>query len=171
MITPDRLLEHAIRLWPPSGTAWPEEDRRRSVSAAYYALFHTLTDDASARIAASAVPALQARVVRAFDHALMRKVCHLFRQGEFTRSPILETLVALPVEPDLILVAEAFTALQDGRHAADYDLTAEFPPIEAGRLLTYAVEARDAWLRIRDTPNAAVFLTALLLHERWNRRG
>jgi hypothetical protein len=171
LITPNRLLEHAIRLWPPSAKGWPEEDRRRSVSAAYYALFHTLVVDASSRIAASTDPALQARVARAFNHAHMGKVCKLFLQREFAKVPILGTLITLPIEPDLILVAEAFTLLQDARHTADYDLMVEFPRIEAGRLLTLAVEACDSWARTRGTPNAVVFLTALLLHERWNRRG
>ena len=157
LIAPRQLLEHAMRLWPSDGIAWPEEDRRRSVSAAYYALFHTLVEDASARIAASAVPALQHRVARAYDHAVMRRVCNLFRRSEFAKSPILETLIALPVEPDLILVAEAFTLLQDGRHTADYDLMVEFLPIEAGNLLTYAIEACDAWALVRETSNAAVF--------------
>ncbi len=69
------------------------------------------------------------------------------------------------------MVAEAFTLLQDGRHNADYDLTVEFLPIEAGNLLTYAIEACDAWALVRETSNAAVFLTAFLLHERRNRRG
>lgn len=79
--------------------------------------------------------------------------------------------MASPLSPDLVRVAGAFVVLQDARHAGDHDLGSTLTQRDAVRLVLLAGDASDAWERVRGTPNAAVFLTALLLHERWNRRG
>src|SRR5947208_16344985 len=50
-----------------------EGDLRRGVSTAYYALFHLLVREATSRLVA--VPAVQPRVARSFDHKIMRFVC------------------------------------------------------------------------------------------------
>lgn len=101
----------------------------------------------------------------------MRRVCDLFGRSGVVASPLLLTLVNTPLSPDLIRVARAFTTLQDARHTADYDLATALPEQEADRLIELAEESFAAWAHTRDTANAGVFLTALLLHDRWNRRG
>lgn len=174
MIRPEDTLSHARGLVSRgvSVQAAPSEtDARRAVSAAYYALFHPLAAEGANNIAPPGVGGLRERVSRAFDHGQMRRVCDLFSRGSWGSVPAVKPLVAPPLSPDLVRVAEAFVVLQDARHASDYDLGSTLARRDAVRFVLLADDAFGAWERVRGTPNAAVFLTALLLHERWNRRG
>lgn len=174
MIRPEDMLSHArgLVLRGVSVQAAPSEtDARRAVSAAYYALFHLLAAEGAKNSLPPGINGLRERVGRAFDHGQMRRVCDLFARGSWGSAPVVRPLVALPLSPDLVQVAEAFVALQDARHAGDYDLGSTLVQRDAIRLVLLAGDAFEAWARVRSTPNAAVFLTALLLHERWNRRG
>lgn len=174
MIRPHDLLDHAKDLVTRGASAHPapsETDARRAVSAAYYALFHLLAAEGASNSVPPGVAGLRERVSRAFDHGQMRRVCDLFARGSWGSAPAVRPLVTLPLSPDLVQVAEAFVALQDARHASDYDLGSTLAQRDAMRLVVLASDAFEAWARVRGTPNAAVFLTALLLHERWNRRG
>lgn len=140
------LVAHARRLITEHqsrpGTASSDVELRRALSAAYYGLFHRLTTAGSMPFAASG-DALRFQVARAFSHLAMRKVC-----DAYVRSPARPFPASLrrlnPVAPDrrLSAVAGAFAQLQEGRHAADYDLST-------------AIEIR----------------AALLLADRWTRRG
>ncbi len=126
--------------------------------------------------AAQAVPpghnGLNARVQRTFEHRQMRAVCVFFRDWDKSTPP--KTLAALldgAPEPRLTQVAATFIELQEARHAADYDLSAEFSLSEGWRLAGLAGSACKAWREVHASPDAAVFLTALLLGERLYRRG
>lgn len=170
------MLSHAadLLLRSVSARAVPSEsetDGRRAVSAAYYAVFHLLATEGADNCAPPGVVGLRERVTRAFDHGQMRRVCDLFSRGSWGSVPALKALVTLPLSPDLAQVAEAFVMLQDARHASDYDLGSTLAHRDAVRFVGLAIDAFKAWEQVRGTPNAAVFLTALLLHERWNRRG
>ena len=79
----------------------------------------------------------------------------------------LATMLARPVSTDLIVVAQAFIALQEARHIADYDVSATFTRVEVQERLGRAELAFQAWARIRGTPNANVFLAAMLLDRKW----
>ena len=174
MIRPEDMLSHArgLVLRGVSVQAAPSEtDARRAVSAAYYALFHPLAAEGAKNSVPPGLSGLRERVSRAFDHGQMRRVCDLFARGSWGSAPVVRPLVTLPLSPDLVQVAEAFVALQDARHASDYDLSSTLAQRDAVRFVVLASDALEAWARVRGTPNAAVFLTALLLHERWNRRG
>lgn len=78
-----------------------------------------------------------------------------------------------PSTPDqrLIDVANAFARLQEGRHAADYDLFLVIKTSYAAELVRIAETALADFDAIEAQPETTVFLTALLLADRWTRRG
>jgi len=98
----------------------------------------------------------------------MKSLCRQFA-GRTGMSEHLRALVSLPLDPGLILIATTFVALQDERHAADYDTSQSFTRFDVLRLIGDVQTVFDDWSRIRATPNAIVFLTALLLNRQWSR--
>ena len=103
---------------------------------------------------------------------MVRKVCESYDRSP-TRpfQPPLDRLI--PTTPDrrLIAVAGAFIKLQEARHAADYDLAASFTRHEGLALLQLADLAHQNFSDIQHLPETQVFLAALLLADRWTRRG
>jgi hypothetical protein len=83
--------------------------------------------------------------------------------------PSTRSLLTFPIDPSLIRVLDAFVELQATRHQADYDLAQVWPRLEAEDYVRLARAAFADWARIRATPNAAVFLTALLRRRHWGR--
>ena len=144
---------------------------RRALSASYYAVFHALTS-AGARMVAPNSDVLRNQVARAFNHGAMRKVCDAYVRSP--GKPFTAPLAQLnPSAPDqrLIQVADAFGHLQDARHAADYDLASAVNLADAARLLAAADLALSNFKGVQSAPDTEVFLTALLLADRWTRRG
>jgi uncharacterized protein (UPF0332 family) len=138
---------------------------RRAISTAYYALFHMLIDDAVRKLVPNTPPILRTQVQRAFTHSDMRNACEQFAKPSGT----LAHLLVQPVELELQLVANAFINLQYHRHTADYDFMETYDRITVLRIIEQAEAAVAAWSRVRDRPNANVFLAALLLNRRWNK--
>ena len=142
------------------------------MSAAYYALFHALTVAGAQSIAQGNSP-LQSQVARAFNHTAMRKVCDAYVRSPARpfQQPGLGHLN--PAAPDLRLsgIAGAFAELQEARHAADYDLTYIVNLSDARLLVDLADAALTDFAAIQTLPETQVFLTALLLADRWTRRG
>ena len=138
---------------------------RRAVSTAYYAVFHMLIDDAVRKLIPSKPSLLRIHAKRAFTHSDMRNACEQFVKSSGTFAQ----LMASPVESDLLTVATAFVELQYHRHTADYDLTQTYDRVNALEIIELARIAVAAWSRVRDRPNANVFLAALLLNRRWNK--
>lgn len=148
-----------------------EVELRRAISSAYYGLFHTLTTAGSMLFAAGGDP-LRFQAARAFSHTGMRKVCDAYiRSPQRPFPPTLEHLCPQPPDPRLIGIAAAFADLQDGRHASDYDLSAIIEVRYAINLVTVAGTALADFEQIQLLPETTVFLTALLLADRWTRRG
>jgi len=148
-----------------------QADIRRSISALYYALFHELAA-AGAAVFASSGEALRAQVVRAFAHATMREVCKTYvqaRTGPFPKP--YDTLITAARDPRLVSIAKTFIALQEARLTADYDLSVVYTRQEALDLLYLARAAHKDFGDIERSPDTQVFLTALLLADRWTRRG
>ena len=69
----------------------------------------------------------------------------------------------------MIEIAAAFIELQEVRHKADYDVNETFDRVQVVGYVDQAREAMSKWKAIKNTPNANVFLAALLLHSRWNK--
>jgi hypothetical protein len=136
---------------------------RRAISAAYYALFHLLIDEAAKVLTRSKPATLRAQVRRAFAHVEMKDVCKSLIRKD---SKIVKVL-PMPIEAELASVASAFVDLQEARHKADYDFSIPVNRVEALQKVSTVKKAFADWAVIRKSPNAAAFLTALLLQKRW----
>lgn len=164
------LLEQAQHLTTRESRRPRQASLRRALSAAYYALFHLLVEDASRRVTQGDLPT-QALTARVYDHSEMRKASRAFQSGigAFPLS-IREVLGAsFVVQTDLRLVAETFADLQQFRHDADYNTVKRYSRENAQRVVARAEAAFDAWRRVRATPEARVYLLSLLLWSRWTR--
>src|SRR5437762_381174 len=113
-IIPQNLLHLARELIDRNPGAPIEEDLRRGVSTAYYALFHLLVQEAMARIVADVT--LRARVARSLQHEKMKSVCQEYAGA--TRDPHTGQLTTKPgytITTQLRDVSHAFVALQSAR--------------------------------------------------------
>jgi uncharacterized protein (UPF0332 family) len=165
MSLPQDLLEQAQHLAARETTRPKQASLRRAVSAAYYALFHLLVDEAASTLVADRN--LRNLVSRAFQHGEMKKAALPFATG--TLPPHLMKALGSSVSKDLQEVAAAFVELQEARHEADYDLAARFYRTKVNDLVRRAEHAFQAWERIKSDSASHVFLAALLLAQRWNR--
>ena len=137
----------------------------------YYGLFHNLAS-AGAAVFAAGGPALEAQATRAFAHNTMLNVCKAFAQST-TRpfQPPLDGLMQNKPDGRLVFVADSFVKLQEARHTADYNMAAHFTRQDGLDLLRLAQEAHKQFGEVQTLPETIVFLTALLLADRWSRRG
>jgi len=139
---------------------------RRAVSAAYYALFHLLTD-ASSRFMVSGEAdgraELRQAIRRSYAHGDMKSAAKSFASGAPAR---VWTQAAGAVGPDIVTVAETFLELQEARHDADYDHVRAWKRREALDLVRRAEEAFTAWKRASGSRDASTFLVALLAKAR-----
>jgi hypothetical protein len=161
------LLEQARHLANRESRRPRQASLRRAVSAAYYALFHLLAADGAAIMTKGGALALRAQVQRAFAHGDMKRVCQQFVGGGLPEP--MRSLVCWPLEPGLMSVAKTFIRLQEERHTADYDVRHPFDRVTVLDLVDIARTAFADWAVVRLTPNAGVFLTALLLNRQWGR--
>jgi hypothetical protein len=168
MLDPTSLIDQAERLLDGTPT---EADVRRAVSAAYYALFNLLTSAAADPRAVLNNPELVSRVRRTMEHRGLRKVCEAFQAASSTPPKGFDGMVALPISPKLIAIAKTFSRLQDDRYQADYDLNTPPNYADAKRDIRLVRQAFQDWSEIGMEPNTQVFLTALLVSDRWTRRG
>ena len=100
---------------------------RRATSAAYYALFHFLIDQATRQIIGSRAADANQRhwLARAFKHNEMAEVSKSFGSGNLPRRAMFHTQ-PIQVPKSLRSIASAFLELQEARHEADYDLLRPF---------------------------------------------
>lgn len=125
LITSARQLAHVHQLRPR------QADKRRSISTAYYAVFHGLAEVTASRLigtssAAQKTPAWS-RVYRALNHQTIKKACG-FKEAQHY-SQVLAVFIAL------------FPGLQERRHQTDYDPTVRF---KQGESLSAADDAERA---------------------------
>lgn len=172
------LLEQAAHLVTRETRKPRQASLRRGISAAYYALFHLLVADGARRLAPSVPAGLRPLVQRAFNHGDMRAVCRGFADGHKAAirnnplgnpPPATRELLSLPLDPRLYAVIEAFIDLQEARHDADYNPNKQWDRLDALKHVQTARQAFADWSAVRGTPNAAVFVVALLLQRHWGR--
>ena len=140
---------------------------RRAVSAAYYALFHHITDSAAALIAPNVSGETNHRVQRWFDHAEMKKVCGRFGQEKLDQP--LRNLIGDTASSDLQNVASSFIKLQEARHSADYDISYSLTPEETRQFIRLAVLAMGSWDSIANSAEANIFILSLLMWKNWDK--
>jgi uncharacterized protein (UPF0332 family) len=141
---------------------------RRSISTAYYALFHLLTEAAAqSLVGKTGLGELRYLVERGFDHGAMRQCCRTFAAGNLPAS--MTGLISSPISAELRLVASTFHQIQDARHEADYNTARRYTRQETNDLVAQVEQAFAAWKVVRREPEAKVFLVSLLLWRQWNR--
>lgn len=153
------LLEQA-EILADGGTGSPTQaGLRRSVSTAYYALFHFLAGEAAERLLPFHAPGLSAAMQRGFEHRVMKEACRDFANGAAT--PVLKPLIVAPVEPELLDMARVFLNLQAARQSADYDLLHSIAQIEAKDFARSVHDVVEGWGRVAGSPNTSVFVARL----------
>lgn len=162
MIESKRLLVIADDLVSRSGRGPPPQTfLRRSVSTAYYALFH--------HIIAAAADALVGRkhrrtpryalIYRAFEHSRMRQVSEMLDVQQFGEKARGALQMVRPSQ-DIRRVATAFVTLQKQRHWADYDPQGNITASDTRDLIEQAelaIEALDR-IPIDERRNLLVFM-------------
>lgn len=159
MALPKDLLDQAVRLLSQEKKRPKQASLRRSVSTAYYALFHLLVSESVARMAPTSPKNIGLQMQRAFEHSTMKRVCKSFSAGSLPDT--IQHLQSGRIEPELRKVAKIFVDLQEERHAADYDLVHTFTKQGATDNIGKATDAFTTWAIIRKFPNATLFLMAL----------
>lgn len=155
----DDLLSLARELVDRNPLAPIEADLRRGVSTAYYALFHLLIHEATNRLIA--VPAIRARVARAFDHGIMKRVCQGY--AELVPNGMGQLVFqGQIVPPGLKVISLEFMALQEARHQADYAIGATITQVQASTDVMRAELAFLEWAAVHADPAADTFLSELL---------
>ncbi len=139
---------------------------RRSVSAAYYALFHLLVEAAARRLVSGTDrQPLRNCLARAFDHGVIKRVARKF--AERSLSPRLSPgLNGLPLQVEIVRVAGAFVDLQQHRHEADYDMGRRFTRLEVLNIVSDAERAFLDWRAVRNSVQADTFIVGLLTFEK-----
>jgi uncharacterized protein (UPF0332 family) len=168
------LLEQASHLALREHKKPKQASLRRSVSSAYYALFHLLVAEGAHLLSPANPAALKILIGRAFNHGQMREVCAGFVEGNAKPNskripPATKAVLSLPLESELVKVLEAFVDLQEARHEADYDLAKVWTRLDAVNHVQTAHQAFIDWAKVRKTQNASVFTAALLLQKYWAR--
>ncbi len=161
MALPKDLLDQAVRLLSHEKKKPKQASLRRSVSTAYYALFHLLASESAGRMAPGLPKNLGVQMQRSFDHGAMKRVCQSFAGGALPDT--MKHLLTGPIEPDLRKLAASFVDLQEERHAADHDLVHTFTKQGATEAVDKVKGAFAAWQTISRSPNANLFLAALAL--------
>ncbi len=163
----EQLLAQATRLAARDSPETEQADARRSISAAYYSVFHLLTDAAATMlIAGPGRENLRAYLRRAFVHADMLDVAKAFAAGNLgPRYPHGSWQLSSSIKK----IAAAFRDLQDARHRADYDVSIDITEEEVVLAITFATTAHALWYQERNTEAAQLFLVAMLVHRQ--RRG
>ena len=150
---------------------------RRAVSTAYYAIFHLMMEDAANALAPPLPQGLRSEIKRSFAHSQIKTACKEFLEANTIKSKniagktklpaALEALIAFPLDINLVTVLDAFIALQEARHEADYNLSYQWIRLDVLANLNLAEQAFSAWPVVRGTPNAAVFISNLAFRKEW----
>lgn len=139
---------------------------RRAVSAAYYALFHLLTFEASRIYVKDVIFVFLMN--RVYSHGEMKKVSESFAKGDLPR--LLKPAKATnPVPQELKGVARAFVDLQQARHEADYSLAKRLTRSETLNLVERAEQAFEDWKQVRTEDFARLYLACFLVWDKWDK--
>jgi len=147
------LLEQAEHLIDWDGADPKQASLRRSVSTAYYALFHLLIDEA---VSNWGIARHRGKLARTFEHGSMKRVCDDCVQSFYKAG---EPPSLLPLKD----VAETFSELQLMRHTADYDNSFIWTKADAQEWIVQTGVAFTSWDAIRTQDESQDFLLSLFL--------
>jgi hypothetical protein len=169
----EALLEQSRMLLAADRTKPKQVNLRRSVSAAYYAVFHLLVGEATDRVV-GVLPGpdrdrLRAQVSRWYGHDHMKRVAGWFGPTATPPKEVAE-LLGYPrpgtVPARLSLLADTFVKLQEARHDADYDLTYVPRRVDVVLLVERAALAFDDAAELSGDSTYCLFLAMLLTGEK-----
>jgi uncharacterized protein (UPF0332 family) len=156
----DDLLGQARHLAQLEPRKPKQASLRRSVSTAYYSVFHLFSDAAAKRLVAGVGRDVHRNLIRrSMTHGRMADACKAFGRG---RGPT----DGLVVSPEVMAIARAFVILQDERHTADYDLLTSFTRARVNVALQTAADVFEAWRRARGQADADLLLLTMLIGAR-----
>ena len=151
------LLKQAFLLLNKDSKNPTQASLRRSVSTAYYALFHLLIQEASANWSRAET---RDYLARAFDHRTMKQACTWAENATYDAT--YDATLSPQVITKLRSVARAFRELQLQRHLADYSNATKWDRIKASAKVDQAKTAFHDWKSIRDEFVAQKYLVSLL---------
>jgi hypothetical protein len=173
------LLDQATMLANKERRRPKQASLRRAVSTAYYAIFHMIIDEASNTLTTSLPNGLRLAIKRSFVHSQLKMTCKTFIEADIVKArnaaaktklpTAIEQNTIFPLEPNLVTVLNAFVALQEARHEADYDLSSQWVRLNVLTHVNNVENAFAAWQAVRKTPNAAVFMSTLILRNDWRQ--
>jgi hypothetical protein len=147
------LLKQAFHLLNKESKNPTQASLRRSVSTAYYALFHLLIQEASANWSRADT---RDYLARAFEHRTMKQACAWAENATY------DPAISSQVVARLRSVARAFRELQLQRHLADYSNATRWDRIKASAKVNQAKTAFNDWKSIRNEFVAQKYLVSLL---------
>ncbi len=155
----DELLQQAKELVHKDPNNPTQADLRRSVSSAYYALFHLLIFEACLNWSNNiSRPGL----ARMFEHGVMKKVSKKVTDvGKMPYAGEDPTIV-----DKLRSFAGLFVQLQEQRHEADYNTKDAWTVTQSLKEVLAANRALATWQEIRAEKISQDFLVALLIRSR-----
>lgn len=162
----DDLLDQAEQLLQLDARRPKQASLRRTISTAYYALFHALGYQLSRQLVGTSAEKKVLRGItrRALAHSEIAKALTGFASGNVPS--IYKQVIGEDVPTSTLRqVAGTFIRLQRLRHQADYDLNVAFAKVEAQAAVR---DARDAVALLMATEGASrlqeeVFLLSMLL--------
>jgi hypothetical protein len=147
------LLKQAFLLLNKESKNPTQASLRRSVSTAYYALFHLLIQESSANWSRADT---RDYLARAFEHRTMKQACTWAENATY------DSAISPQVVAKLRSVARAFRELQLQRHLADYSNATKWDRIKASAKVNQAKSAFNDWKLIRNEFIAQKYLVSLL---------
>lgn len=169
------LIKQARRLATLNVRGRPDESNlRRSVSAAYYSLFHFLIDQATRQWVGTAPSdrPLCNVLGRGYMHGEMKDACRQFASGLLQPHLIQRLPVTRTIPAELKILATLFIDLQEARHAADYDLSDVATPKRSDVLqqLDDLEQTIADWKPIAKRETSRFFLASLVTWSEIKRR-
>ena len=158
------LLEQARRLATLDIRKPKQASLRRAVSAAYYAVFHLLVDEACrVQIGAQHNQAPFRQVLgRAFAHGVMKDACKSFGSGTLKQGVLKGLPTGFTIDKEIRQLAETFVDLQHKRHLADYDLTERFDRSDVLGLIEQVERRVEDFRNLASSSEKRFFLACLL---------
>ena len=139
-----------------------------------------IIDEASQILQTSLPQGLRLEIKRSFAHLQLKSACKAFIEANVikthnasakTKLPAaIEGNLTFPLEPNLVAVLNAFVALQEARHEADYDLSSQWGRVGVLAHVANVETAFAGWHAVRKTPNASVFMSTLIPHPHFQTR-
>jgi len=161
------LIEQAEHLAKIDVAKPKQASLRRAVSAAYYAVFHFLVDEACCVLIGTknSQKGYRHALGRAFTHSIMKQACSSFAGGTLKDSVIKglprDAAGNYPIPKAIQKMALTFAELQEKRHLADYDRSEVFKRSEVLTLIDQTKNDVENFAQLPVSDDRKFFLACL----------